>query len=352
MASYLNGVAETQIPDQTGVTPSSFAPGPDPTLSLPTGLQVGPGGTVIVPVNLSDPRPAGSTGMTQAELALTYDPKVFTVTAADVHLGTVPASGSGWTLSTVVDPTTGALAIMLVSQTPITTSTGGSLVTIDFHKVGAVSGTTSIQLVASVNLPGQGMFSTAAFDSSDRFILSPAPTNTATDTGIEGQVGLQGANAKLLSEVVPANSEATDLVTTSTPDTGLVFQFGNAPLVNLATNRNSPQQASDQLFTALAHTGVDGGAEALRIGTLDEGLDMLLVGQMLQSRSPQDDFDSLVWAVSSTESDRQQGMGEALVLGAKDVRNPWTTQSEVAKTAAVAPDWVWVADDAEPVNPE
>ena len=110
LSSFLNGVAVAQIPDQTGVTPTNFAPGPDPTVSIPANLQVGADGVIIVPVDIDDPRPDGSTGMTLAELALTYDPKAFTVTAADVQLGTVPGSGSGWTLQTVVDPATGRLA--------------------------------------------------------------------------------------------------------------------------------------------------------------------------------------------------------------------------------------------------
>ena len=42
--------------------------------------------------------PAGSTGLTEAHLALTYDPSVFTVSARDVHLGSVLAAGSGWSV--------------------------------------------------------------------------------------------------------------------------------------------------------------------------------------------------------------------------------------------------------------
>src|SRR5207253_3134576 len=74
--------------------PSNVAAGPDPTLSIPTHLQVGADGTVTLPVNIDDPRPAGSTGLTQARLALTYDPAVVTVSAAEVPLGTVRACGT------------------------------------------------------------------------------------------------------------------------------------------------------------------------------------------------------------------------------------------------------------------
>ena len=429
MASYLNGVAVPQIPNQTGVTPSSFAPGPDPTLSIPTGLKVGADGTVTVPVNIDDPRPAGSTGLTQAELALTYDPTLFTVTAADVHLGTVPASGSGWSLTTVVDPVTGELAITLVSQTPITTSTGGSLVTIDFHQIGPVgTEATPTQLLASVDLPGQGQFSTAAFDSNDKFILSPAPTNAGLDAGLDGLVTLYsvppagsvpaglvkeeptgpaaaapangtletpevavsagsraetppaGASTRaavskgaeqqpaapttaLVRETVtvPGSSAAShELVapgatTTvslagSTPNAGLVFQFGNMPWINVLANRNSPpQQASDQLFTTLARAGVDGGAEAFGIDTLDDNFASLLINQLLRSGSTQDDFDSLIWAIPTTESNWLPGMGESSGLEAKEGRNPWASQPEVAEQAAEQ-DGAWLADNTEPWN--
>ena len=208
LASYLNGVAVPQIPNQTGVTPSNFAPGPDPTVSIPTNLQVGANGVVTVPVNIDDPDPAGSTGMTLAQLAVTYDPTAFTVSPADVQLGTVPASGSGWSLQTVVDSTTGQIAITLSSLTPITTSTAGSLVTIDFHSTGeSQAGTTSIKLVSSVNPNGTGEIATSIFDSENRFTLSPAPGSVATGAAVDGLVEQSGATPAATS--APASGEET-----------------------------------------------------------------------------------------------------------------------------------------------
>ena len=99
---YMAGTAEADIPTYPGA-PSNNPSGPDPSLSIPASLRVSADGTVTVPVNIDDPHPAGSTGMTQALLALTYDPAVLSVTPADIHLGTVPASGTGWTLQSVVD---------------------------------------------------------------------------------------------------------------------------------------------------------------------------------------------------------------------------------------------------------
>ena len=83
LSAYLNGTAVTQIPTWPGLA-VTFAPGPDPTVSIPVDLRVGPDGTVTVPVNIDDPHPEGSTGLTQALIALTYDPTVFDVSAADI----------------------------------------------------------------------------------------------------------------------------------------------------------------------------------------------------------------------------------------------------------------------------
>ena len=83
-----------------------------------------------------------------ATLALTYDPAVFSVSSSDIQLGTVPASGSGWKLQSVVDQATGQIGVTIWSLTPIGSSAAGSLVTIDFHRSGlAAAGTTTIDLV-------------------------------------------------------------------------------------------------------------------------------------------------------------------------------------------------------------
>src|SRR5205807_1223484 len=41
-------------------------------------------------VMIDDPHPAGSTGMTEATLALRYDPAVLTVSSSDITLGSIP----------------------------------------------------------------------------------------------------------------------------------------------------------------------------------------------------------------------------------------------------------------------
>jgi hypothetical protein len=91
LASLTSNLPTPQIPAiPTGLT---ITPGgPDPTLSLAGGLQ----DNGIVSVLLDHPHPHGSTGMEEAVLALTYDPKAMTVSSSDITLGSIPGLGSGW----------------------------------------------------------------------------------------------------------------------------------------------------------------------------------------------------------------------------------------------------------------
>ena len=52
--------------------------------------------------------------MTEAHLALTYDPSVLSVAPADITLGSIPGLGTGWQISSVVDAATGQIGITLV----------------------------------------------------------------------------------------------------------------------------------------------------------------------------------------------------------------------------------------------
>ncbi len=65
-----------------------------PRLSIPTNLSAVPGGTVVVPVNIDNPDPAGSGGLTDATLAIDYNPTVFAITDADIQTGTVTSGSS------------------------------------------------------------------------------------------------------------------------------------------------------------------------------------------------------------------------------------------------------------------
>jgi hypothetical protein len=173
-----NNASVPAIPPIPSPGPSLAFGGPDPTLSLPATLTADAAGVVEVPVLLDHPHPDGSTGMTEASLALTYDPAALTVTAADVHLGSIPLSGIGWRLTTVVDPTTGRIGVDLFSPTPVADAAGGSLVVIDFHLAASGMGNAVVQLVGSVAVDGRE-FRTEVDDDQGAFTLTPAPTNAA-----------------------------------------------------------------------------------------------------------------------------------------------------------------------------
>ena len=191
LTGSINLVVTPQMPVYPGA-PHNTLTGPDPTVSIPSTLQLGSDGSVTVPVNIDDPHPAGSTGMTQATLALTYDPAVLSVSASDIQLGSVPASGTGWTLQAAVDPAAGQIGVTLWSPTPISSSAAGSLVTIVFHRTdAAATGTTAIDLVPSVDPAGSGVIVTQVDDDLGPYTLTPAPTD-GFDPQIDGLLSLGG----------------------------------------------------------------------------------------------------------------------------------------------------------------
>ena len=147
----------------------------DPTLSLVTrGLTAL--GSPVVSVMIDHPDPEGSTGLTSVTLALTYDPALLSVSAADITLGSLPGGGTGWQLSAVVDQSTGQIGIQLYSLTPFTVNQAGSLVNIAFHLIVAPTGVSpqalpTVQLVDAVTPNGQ-WFGTGVADSQGALILS------------------------------------------------------------------------------------------------------------------------------------------------------------------------------------
>jgi hypothetical protein len=250
------------IPVSLTITPG----GPDPTLNLA-------GGNGIVSVMLDDPHPAGSTGMEEAVLALTYDPKVVTVSSSDITLGSIPGLGSGWHLVSVVDQATGQIGIDVYSTTPISGAQAGSLVNIAFHVLpGAAVPATAVQLVNSVAPKGR-YFSTEVADDQGQYVLSPGMDRLVIETGSSlpsqsppssagnpvsvpksrGHVLLDalGKNAEEVAEsgFPPPISEANEALAET-------FQIGALPLLNTLLLQNSPRLlAADRLFLALARNG-------------------------------------------------------------------------------------------------
>ena len=205
------GTSKVQVPPVNPDHVTLEATGPDPVLSMPTDLQATAGSTVVVPVNIDTAKPDGSTGMAEAILALQYDPQVFSVSAADVQLGSLPASAGGWQLVTVVNAQTGEIGIDLYG-TPIQTTAAGSLVTISLHvRDSAPAGSTGINLVNQVNPTGQRNFQTMVSDYQGAFVLHPAMTAAGVEPGSPGVVTVTGQ---------PLVSSNVSMAMASVPGTG------------------------------------------------------------------------------------------------------------------------------------
>ncbi len=102
MNRLLAGIAAPQVP----LPPAGLVippTGPDPTLSLGPAFTAAADGAVTVPVNIDTARPAASSGLMEATLALRFNPLLFSVTAADIKLGTIPSAGSGWQLDVAIN---------------------------------------------------------------------------------------------------------------------------------------------------------------------------------------------------------------------------------------------------------
>jgi autotransporter-associated beta strand protein len=238
----------TPVPPGAQVAPSTA---PDPLLSLPTGKRVSTNGTVSVPVNLDEARPVGSTGLTEATLALRFDPSVFTVSSGDIHLGSIPQGGNGWTLTSSVNDVTGQIGITLYSLTPIASNVAGSLVMIDFHaQPGAAVGTSSVQLAATVDPSGHGSYVTNVADSNGAMILGIAPTNVANPV-LDGTV-------VVLASPVSAVTVLTSTSVVASVEPEVVVSV--TPVVSVVVESSSSEESSVPAMAAPAD------ASAARVG--------------------------------------------------------------------------------------
>jgi hypothetical protein len=242
------------IPTGLTITPV----GADPTLSLGAAQRQGdkekgrqgetstspgllvslsPGLVITVPVMLDDPYPAGSTGMMEAVLALSYDPSVLSVSSADITLGSIPSSGSDWRIVSTVDQASGRIGIELYSTVPITVSQAGSLVNIGFHlRSGAIQPTGSgvVQLVDSIILNGQ-RFVTQVDDAQGQLVLSP---------GADRLVDVYRHSPRFLAAEVLFQAMASWMDARDT-------QSGSSANIFDSTARASYRAAADRVFAEL-----------------------------------------------------------------------------------------------------
>jgi hypothetical protein len=213
--------------------------GPDPVLSVPTDVVAVPGSTVMVAVSIDTAHPEGSTGMLRAELALTFDPTVFDVSAADAQLGSVPEAGSGWHLQAQVNEATGQIGVWIYSNTAIETTLGGSLVTIALHvRDNAPAGATGVSIVPWVN-PTDGVrsYQTSVGDAQSSFLLHPATTPMGSEPGTPGSVLIAGLSRLEGEASVLANEPAKpNLVESESVDISASSVLGSAVMEHVPSS--------------------------------------------------------------------------------------------------------------------
>jgi hypothetical protein len=250
-------------PIPVGVHFQAVANNVDPTLSLPNDLQPGPDGTLTVPVNIDDPHPEGSTGLIEAHLALVYDPHQFSVSAADIRLGSVLAAGSGWSVTPTINAVTGEIAIALSSTAPITSMLGGSLVIIDFHQnpsapvAYTLASPAAIALVSLVNPTGAQVVTTELQDAQGTFTVSPALGNGSVLPSYP--VTAAGAQAADSVSVVSVADVVPSLPQTATSDASRMDEDSETPL---SGERQPPERSHSPGPDALSQ-----GADAPRSET-------------------------------------------------------------------------------------
>jgi hypothetical protein len=215
--------------------------GPDPILSL-TGGRPAADGTVCVPVMLDDPHPEGSVGMTEAIMALTYDPMVLRVSTSDIALGSIPSGGGDWQLRSVVNQTTGQIGIELFSTTPIRAAQAGSLVSITFHVLpDTFAPTTPVQLVNAAVVSGQ-QFRTQVDDPQGQFVLGPGVSSLP----VYLSEGIGHSRSLIVAHGQPAFVDVAKIVSLATAER---ISVGTDPLL---PGVRSPLSVAAEDFLALS----------------------------------------------------------------------------------------------------
>ena len=156
--------------------------------SMPINLTGNQGTVVSVPVSINHLfDAAGNQGLNAADVVLTYDPTVFSVSSADVTQGSLltnPPPNGTWTFSQNT-ATLGEIDISFSSSSlgaDVTSQTGGVLANINFHVKGsAATGNSTIHVVAPPETSPNGLSSDATPDSGPNSIQSDDPTGYTLD---------------------------------------------------------------------------------------------------------------------------------------------------------------------------
>jgi Right handed beta helix region/Cohesin domain len=241
-ASFAARAVVGNLPATIPAVPSHATPamnGLDPTVSIPLGVAAVAGGTVTLPVAVSE-----ANGLQAIDLVLAYDPSALSISPADVSLSGFAAAG-GWTQALSL-ATPGEIRLSLYGTNPIAASGAGPLVNITFHvSPTAAGGEYPINVVTAPSTASrlnEGLLSLSTSNGSIVVESSFEVVNTNDDgpgslrQAIESANGL-GDAASTIRFALPAGPRTISLLTplpaTAAP---VVMQLGATQDVTILGN--------------------------------------------------------------------------------------------------------------------
>jgi hypothetical protein len=197
--------------------------GPNGTLAFSNATAV-PGNTFtahltftngVIPLNVSS-----------LDEAILFDPSVLQVVSAST--GTDLANATGWSTTTNFNNTSGFIRVAQATSNPTAVAAGAVVDVLDitFQVNANASGTTILNLASSVTSNGSTTF-TDVNQNSGSITLNPAPTNAATDTGVDGTVTIVVQPNEPPFDRLPAPSKIAQVLFNPANLTGLVTNNAN-----------------------------------------------------------------------------------------------------------------------------
>lgn len=203
----VNAGLRPEVPNIPGIVVIPGA-GPDPTIDVADNVHVTPGGTVVVPLSITD----SAAGLRGFSVTVSYDPTKLSLAAgldsADVSLGSLFTSVGGWSLTSYVDQSAGKVNLFFSRIESLIGGTG-TFANLNFTAAPSFTGFTTI------STSGQ------ATDSGLSFTYK---TGSVTTEVLEFRV-----DAPVQSIVATGNYTPSDLVLSSVP-TGNIAASYNAGL--------------------------------------------------------------------------------------------------------------------------
>jgi hypothetical protein len=163
--------------------------GPDPTLFFPTPQFASPGTSFTVPVDVTN-NVSGGINITSADLAILFDPNVLQITNV-TNVGTLL---NGFSETDNIDNTNGSYRVVQSTAGNGATEAQNDTQPVIFITF-MVKGTAQIGSSTPLNLAAQ-VGNTVTNLNGGALTLTPAPTNSGNDAGVDGTLNVVAQSAK------------------------------------------------------------------------------------------------------------------------------------------------------------